>query len=162
MNKELLENLLIDRALGQLSPEAEALLLEHLAAHPELNVAAAELVDVVALATAAVRRSEPALPLPPRITAMFPESRARRFLPIAASFLLGAGVTFFGVRNSEPVGRTLPAKAADLPDTERVYTKAAPPPAVERAARSLPFWSRERVYLLAGARQPIDSHDLPK
>jgi len=53
MKTETLEALLIDRALGHLTPEMDELLGEHLAANPATARLAAELQETVTLAAAA-------------------------------------------------------------------------------------------------------------
>ena len=149
MNYETLENLLIDRALGQLSPEVEALLAEHLAASPGDAQAAAELREVVALATAALHRTKPKLELPQRVVALPRWPRARRVLAMAASFVVGAGVAFLAMRET--------STSPEMPvahDTAAAPVLAQTPkhsPEVELAMRKLPFWSKERAYLIAGA-----------
>src|SRR5512140_2765872 len=55
MKPELLQSLLLDRALGELSPEATALLDEYLACHPDAARCASELDDTLAAARAATR-----------------------------------------------------------------------------------------------------------
>ena len=152
MNHESLENLLIDRALGHLSPEVEALLAEHLATSPIAAQAAAELGEVVALASAALRRTKPKLELPPRIVALPRWPRANRVLAMAASFVVGAGVAFLAMRgmnarNELPVAHEAPPAPAVAQSPQRS-------PEVERALRKLPFWSKERAFLIAGATNP--------
>ena len=149
MKHEALENLLIDRALGQLSPEVEALLAEHLAASPDDAQTAAELREVVALATAALHRTKPKLELPPRIVAPPRWPRTHRVLAMAASFVAGAGMAFLAMRGTSthpemPVARDTPAAPvmAQAPKHS---------PELERALRKLPFWSKERAYLIADA-----------
>ncbi len=145
MNTETLENLLIDRALGQLSPDVEALLTEHLAGTPGAAQAAAELREVVALATAAMHRAAPKLELPPRFIALPRWPRARRVLALAASFMAGAGLAFFALP-----GTNAPVAPAVQP-TPVLAQAPKHSPEVERALRKLPFWSKERAYLIAGA-----------
>ena len=146
MKHEALENLLIDRALGQLSPEVEALLAEHLAASPDDAQAAAELGEVVALATAALHRPKPKLELPPRIVALPRWPRANRVLALAASFVVGAGVAFLAMRGMSTRPEMPVAPAAPVMAQAPKHS-----PEVERALRKLPFWSKERAYLIAGA-----------
>ncbi len=147
MNPETLENLLIDRAFGQLSPEVEALLSEHLAAHPDAAKTAAELGKTVALATAAMQLKEPALELPPRIIAGARWPRAHRVLALAASFVLGAGTSYFVMREmSAP--RPLPV-AQQVPSAPVIAQTPRYSPEIERALKKLPFWSKERAYLIA-------------
>ena len=144
MNAETLEALLIDRALGQLSPEVEVLLAEHLATHPEAAHTAAELAETVALAARLLKQPAPRLVLPARAVAVFPVRRSRRLLALAASFVAGAGAAFFALRSTAP-----PAAPAI------VATQPAPPRRVETdpAIRTLPFWSKERAVALASAKQ---------
>ena len=149
MKHEALENLLIDRALGQLSPEVEALLAEHLAASPDDAQTAAGLRDVVALATAALHRRKPKLELPPRIIALPRWPRANRVLAMAASFVVGAGVAFLAMRETSTRPETPVAR--DTPAAPVVAQTPRHSPEVERALRKLPFWSKERAYLIAGA-----------
>ena len=149
MNHEALENLLIDRALGQLSPEVGALLAEHLATTPDAARAAAELGEVVALATAAWHRAKPRLALPPRIVALPRWPRTRRALALAASFAVGAGIAFLAMRGAE-VRREIPI-VRDTPPAPALAQRPRHSPEVERALRKLPFWSKERAVLIAGA-----------
>ena len=143
MNPETLEALLIDRALGHLSPEVEALLAEHLATSPVAAQTAAELSEVVALASTALRRTKPKLELPPRIVALPRWPRAKRVLAMAASFAVGAGVAFLAMR--ETPTRIEPSPAPVIAQVPRHS------PEIERALKKLPFWSKERAYLIAGA-----------
>ena len=149
MNPEALENLLVDRVLGQLSPEVEALLAEHLGTSPHAAQTAAELSEVVALATAAMHRTKPILTLPPCIVALPRWPRARRVLAMAASFAVGAGATFLAMRG-EDARREIPIvhQAQSAPALAQTPKHS---PEVERALRKLPFWSKERAYLIAGA-----------
>ena len=149
MNSEALENLLIDRALGQLSPEVGALLAEHLAASPDDARAAAELGEVVALATAALHRTKLKLELPPRIVALPRWPRARRALALAASFAVGAGVAFLAMRGAD-ARHEIPL-AHETPPALVIAQTPKHSPEVERALRKLPFWSKERAVLIAGA-----------
>lgn len=147
MKPEALENLLIDRALGQLSPEVEALLSEHLHGNPDAARAAAELSEVVALATAAMRQTKPKLELPPRAIVQPRWPHANRALAMAASFAIGAGATFLAMRETAapreiPTAQLPPAAPAIAKTTHRS-------PEVERALKKLPFWSKERAYLIA-------------
>ena len=149
MNHEALENLLIDRALGHLPPEVEALLAEYLAASPGAARAAAELGEVVALATAALHRARPKLELPPRVVALPRWPRAKRVLALAASFAVGAGAAFLVQRETD-ARREIPL-VRDASSAPVVAQTPKHSPEVERALRKLPFWSKERAVLLAGA-----------
>ena len=147
MKPEILETLLIDRALGRHSPEVEALLAEHLATDPEAARTAAELHDVVALATTVLRRPAPQLTPPPRLAGVFWFRSVNRALALAAAFVVGAGVALLA-------NRTIPQK----PPLAQVVTQPpvapvakAPSPKIVREAKVLPFWSQRRAYLLAEA-----------
>ncbi len=149
MNAKILETLLIDRALGQLSPEVEALVADHLAAHPEAARTAAELSETVALAVRALAHPAPRLKLPPPAVAIFPLRRTRRALALAASFVAGAGVTFLALHNPAP--QPVPALAqvpVPVPIQPARQVKTDP------SVRALPFWSKERAVALAAAKQP--------
>ena len=88
MNPELLERLLIDRALGQLSPDVVALLSEHLGKNPQIAKLADELDETVMLATNATKRPMASATWPTPIPGPFWRERARqkaRGRPSAAS-----------------------------------------------------------------------------
>ena len=149
MNCETLENLLIDRALGSLSPEVEILLAEYLATNAEAAKVAGELSEVVAMATVAIRRTGPQLDLPPRVISLPRWLGARRVLALAASFVVGAGVAFLAMRGTDtrreiPIAHETAAAPVVAQTTQR-------PPEIERALRTLPFWSKERALLIAGS-----------
>ena len=157
MKTEALEILLIDRALGQLSPEVEALLSEHLATNPAAAQSGAELGEIVALATTAVRREGPKLELPPRT--IIPQRRgpemrrvvAKRLLAMAASFAVGAGAAFLGMRETS-ASRTAAVVRA-MPAAPAIAQTPRHSPEFERALKKLPFWSKERAYLIAAAAE---------
>ncbi|MEO7317785.1 MAG: hypothetical protein ABIZ56_02225 [Chthoniobacteraceae bacterium] len=160
MNPEALENLLIDRALGHLSPEVEALLAEHLATNPAAARSEADLARTVALAAAAMRREALKLELPPRLTMQQRWRQANRIVAMAASFALGAGVVFLAMREKPTLphigriywGPTIEQLARTAPTPAPVIAQAPRhSPEIERALKKLPFWSKERAYLIAGA-----------
>ena len=150
MNTEALENLLIDHALGQLSPEVEWLLAAHLATNSDAARTAAELKEVVAMATTAMQRTKPKLELPPRT--IIPQPRwpqVNRVLAMAASFAVGAGVAFFAMRETAALR---PVPVADvMPAAPVIAQTPRHSPEIERALKKLPFWSKERAYLIAAA-----------
>ena len=155
MKTEALENLLIDQALGQLAPEVAALLSEHLATHPATAQSAAELGEIVALATTALHRATPKLELPPRT--VIPQPRgpemkrvvAKRLLAMAASFAVGAGAAFLAMRETS-ASRTVPV-VQEMPAVPAIAQTPRHSPEIERALKKLPFWSKERAYLIAAA-----------
>jgi anti-sigma factor RsiW len=147
MNAKSLEALLMDSALGQLSPEVEQLLSEHLASHPDAARVAEELSETMALATSLLRQPAPRLALPPPAAALFPPRRFRRVLALAASFVAGACVSFLTLRDMAP----------PLEKPLAVAPVSAPAPSVRRveanaAVRTLPFWSKERAVALASSK----------
>ena len=152
MNAETLEALLIDRALGQLSPDVEMLLAEHLATNPDAARAAARLSETVALAATVLQRPAPRLKLPPPAVALFPPRRFRRGLALAASFAAGVGVALLGLRSVAPQPAVVLARA---PAPAPAVLPAVAPRSVETdpAVRTLPFWSKERAVALASAKQ---------
>jgi anti-sigma factor RsiW len=145
MNTESLEALLIDRALGQLSPEVEQLLAEYLASRPEAAHLAAELAETVALAASVLQQPAPRVTLPPQAVVSLPRPRFRPVLAIAASFVAGACVSFFALRIPAP--QQPPAFAPVVVPAQPHRMEIAP------AVRTLPFWSKERAVALASAKQ---------
>lgn len=150
MNKESLERLLIDRALGELSPEVDELLNEQLGANPEKARIATEFMETVTLARALIKRPAAMSAFRPPLRATVRRRRVTRVFAMAASFALGAAVTFWATRTATaPVVRNV-TFSKSAPATSRPTSAAA-----ERAVRTLPFWSNQRIYALASAaRQP--------
>jgi hypothetical protein len=146
MKTETLEALLIDRALGHLTPEMDELLGEHLAANPGTARLAAELQETVTLAAAALKRPLPVLKLPPPVVTTLPPRRAFRPLALAASFLAGIGLTWAVTRIAAPPHAPAPAPIV-------VSVQPASGLAIDPSVRALPFWSKERALALAAAKQ---------
>lgn len=159
MNTELLERLLVDRAFGQLSPDVAALLSEHLATHPDDEKLAGELAEVVTLAAAALKRPITVAALPTPIPALLWRQRAHHWLAMAASFALGASATLFGIR-ATPLQR--PANVAHEGSQQQPGVEpAAHARQVDRAVQALPFWSNQRIYVLAAsARQATPERNI--
>ena len=153
MNQEILENLLIDRALGQLSPDVAALLDDYLAHNPAAAELATTLDDTVALASNILKPlPHPIKPATDFKVVRFP-TPVRLTLAMAASFAVGIGITFLAVQGLRPVSPT----DSQPRIAEQPATKPSPTPSeyahASPEARSLPFWSRERAYLLAQNRE---------
>jgi|SRR5678815_2652061 hypothetical protein len=148
MKTETLEALLIDRALGHLTPEMDELLAEHLAANPATARLAAELQETVTLAVAALKRPLPVLKLPPPAVAALPPRRVFRPLALAASFLAGIGLTLVATRIAAP-----PREHAVASTPIVVSVQPAAGLAIDPSVRALPFWSKERALALAAAKQ---------
>lgn len=146
MNKESLERLLIDRALGQLSPDVEELLVEQLAQNRDMARTAEEFTAVVTLARALTKRPPLTITFRQPFAALIRRERALRIVAMAASFAVGAGLTLWTMRAiNERVPHNVVSQTSAQPQpTPRL-------PAVERAVRTLPFWSNQRIYLVASA-----------
>lgn len=128
MNNEALERLLIDRDAGELSPDVEDLLEEHLRRDPFARREAAEMSETLRLARLAFA-GEPALALPTR-------QRRQRIdfsvLGVAACVLCAGLVGVFAIRERHESSRsaetTLPRQVAAMP-----------------AADESGFWSARRL-----------------
>jgi hypothetical protein len=140
MKQEILDRLLIDRALEALTPDVAALLDAYLEQEPQQAPAAEEFRTAVRLARLAAPPA-PAVPLPPLKLAPMPEARPARLdlwrawwpAELAAAFVLGIGLTFWAVRHTEPA----PTRIESRP---RMAALAASEPATPSA-----FWSLERL-----------------
>lgn len=148
MKAETLEALLIDRALGHLTPEMDDLLAEHLAANPDTARLAAELQSTVTLTAAALKRPLPPLTLPPQVVATLPSRRMFRSLALAASFVAGIGLTLIATRVAMPARKPAAAPSPVIVSVQPARNFAADP-----TVRALPFWSKERALALAAAKQ---------
>lgn len=149
MKPDGLERLLIDRALGRLEPDVEALLADFLAANPAVAAQARELQDVVQLATGVVRSPVPVTEMPNQIHWFLWRHRAQQALALAASFVVGVGITALALRanlrhedNSVPIAPSVQNVSMLSPRRDAI---------VKNKIESLPFWSNQRLYLLASA-----------
>lgn len=132
MKLELLEPLLHDRALGELSPAVAALLDAHLASDPVAARRAAELADTIRLARTTVATPLKA-PRRPLDTALLmdhhPVSRAtvRRteVLALAACLTLGLGLGWWlrTARNPAPTPSPVVVTRAALPQPAEPTTR---------------------------------------
>ena len=98
MKPDVIERLLLDRALGRLDPDVDALLADYLANDPSAATQARELQAVVRLASEAVRQPVPAVELPSQIHRLVWRHRAEQALALAASFVIGVGITALVLR----------------------------------------------------------------
>jgi hypothetical protein len=149
MKPEVMERLLMDSALGRLDPDVEALLTDHLAGDLAAATQARELQSVVRLATEAVRTPTPVAELPSQIHQLVWRHRAEQALALAASFVVGIGVTalvFHANFRRENVAVLRPPAIQNPPTVGGTRTAS-----VANRLDSLPFWSNQRVYLLAAA-----------
>jgi anti-sigma factor RsiW len=149
MKPDVIERLLLDHALGRLDPDVSALLADYLAGDASAATRAREFQDVVHLASEAVRQLVPAVAPPNQIHRLVWRHRAERALAIAASFVIGVGVTALALRanlwhedNSVSLAPSIQNTSIPSPRLNAL---------VKHQIESLPFWSNQRLYLLASA-----------
>jgi anti-sigma factor RsiW len=149
MKPDILERLLMDRALKRLDPDAEVLLADYLANDPAAAAQARELQETVHLATEVVRRPAPIVEMPNQIHRLVWRHRAEQAFALAASFVVGVGLTALVIHAN--------LRSEYAADVTRPATAGSPkvaglrPALVKRQIESLPFWSNQRIYLLASA-----------
>ena len=140
MKPELLDSLLLDRALGELPPAVAALLEAHLALDPAAARRAAECTATVELATRAV--AVPAATPPPALDlerlrrsrfTVLAGLRRNELLAFAACLALGLGLGWFARPTPNPVSPSLVALTSPAP--------AVTAPAEPRST----FWSVSRL-----------------
>ena len=108
MKPDVMERLLMDRALGRLDPDVHALLNDYLAKDASAAVQAREFQDVVGLAEIAIRQPTLATEPPNRIRRIIWRHRTEQALALAASLVVGAGISFLALRSSSrPADNTL-------------------------------------------------------
>jgi anti-sigma factor RsiW len=149
MKPDVIERLLLDRALGRLDPDTDALLADYLASDASAATQARELQDVVYLAGEAVRQPVLAVEPPNQIHRLVWRHHAERALALAASFVIGVGITALVLRanlrredNAVSLAPPIPNASMPSPHLDAL---------VKSKIESLPFWSNQRLYLLASA-----------
>ncbi len=143
MKPDILERLLMDRALGRLDPDAEVLLADYLANDPAAATQARELQETVRLATEVMRRPAPVVEMPNQVHRLVWRHRAEQVFALAASFVIGVGLTALVIR-ANPLRENV--VVARPPTIAKIQ-----PALVKNKIESLPFWSNQRIYLLASA-----------
>ena len=143
MKPDILERLLMDRALKRLDPDTEVLLADYLANNPMAATQARELQETVRLATEVMRRPAPTVEMPNQIHRLVWRHRAEQVFALAASFVIGVGLTAL-VIHTNPHQENV--AAARPPTIAKIQ-----PALVKTKIESLPFWSNQRIYLLASA-----------
>jgi hypothetical protein len=113
MKHETLEALVIDRELGELSPETAELLDAYLRLHPQSLDAANAMADTVREARTAVRKSPDLVPRPPR--RIVGGARGMRRLAWAAAAVVGLGMGFAYVSARHPAPPAAPPSVAHAP-----------------------------------------------
>ena len=149
MKPDVLERLLMDSALGRLDPDVEALLADHLDGDPAAATQARELQSVVRLATDAIRTPLPAIELPCQIHRLVWRHRTEQVFALAASFVVGAGITALVFHANLRRENVAVLRTPALPSS--LAAAGTRTPLVASKLDSLPFWSNQRVYLLAAA-----------
>jgi hypothetical protein len=149
MKPDVLERLLMDRALGRLEPDVEVLIADFLADDPTAVAQAQELQDAVQLATEVVRSPVLVPEMPNQIRQYIWRRRAEQVLALAASFVIGVGITALALRAN--IGRE--DRTVSLTPSIQDVSPTSPHLAanVKNKIESLPFWSSQRLYLLASA-----------
>ena len=131
--KENIESLLVDRAMGQLSPEAEALLEEYLQRNPALRESAHGVdrtIDAARQAFASDTAATHPLPALRRCRTFGSLKILRQLLPLAACLLIGFGAGFSLFRTEPP------------PPVKVVHTYQQVSPSIAPQHESgLTFWS---------------------
>jgi anti-sigma factor RsiW len=143
MKPDILERLMMDNALGRLDPDVEVLLADYLTNDPVAAMQARELQETVQLATEVLHRPAPVVEMPTQINQLIWRHRTERLLALAASFIIGVGLTaavIHGTPHQENVALAHPPTVAKI---QRALVK--------NQIESLPFWSNQRIYLLASA-----------
>jgi anti-sigma factor RsiW len=149
MKPDVLERLLMDRALGRLEPDVEALLADFLADNPTATAQAQELQDAVHLATEVVRSPVTVAEMPNQIHRFLWRHRAEQVLALAASFVVGVGITALALHAN--IGHE-DRSVSLTPSVQNVsLTSPRRDAIVKNKIESLPFWSNQRLYLLASA-----------
>jgi anti-sigma factor RsiW len=152
MKSDVLERLLMDRALGHLEPDVEALLADYLVRDNAAATQAQELENVVHRASEAVRRPAVTIELPSQIHRLMWRHRAEQVFALAASFVVGVGITALALRATFRPGNV--ASSHTPANAGPAVVTAARLATVESRIESLPFWSNQRAYLLASVAGP--------
>jgi anti-sigma factor RsiW len=149
MKPDVIERLLMDRALGRLDPDVDALLAHYLADDASAATRAQELQDVVRLATEAVRQPVLAVAPPSQIHRIVWRHCAERALALAASFVIGVGITALALRANLRHGDSAVSLAPSIQNASTPSPRRGA--LVRNKIESLPFWSNQRLCLLASA-----------
>jgi anti-sigma factor RsiW len=149
MKPDILERLMMDSALGRLDPDAAVLLADYLANDPTAATQARELLETVHLATEVMRRPAPIVEMPTQIHRLVWRHRAEQMLALAVSFVIGVGLTALVIHATYlPIGAVVASRPAPAGSPKVTGLR---PTLVKSQIDSLPFWSNQRIYLLASA-----------
>jgi anti-sigma factor RsiW len=160
MKPDVLERLLMDSALGRLDADVEVLLADYLAADPAAATQAQELQEVVRSATKAIRKPVPAAALPSPIQRFVWWHRAEQALALAASFVVGVGVTALVFNANLHRETTVVSHAPAVPGSPA--GSGTRQTLMASRIESLPFWSNQRLYLLATSQSGANAKEILK
>jgi anti-sigma factor RsiW len=147
MKPDILERLMMDNALGRLDPDVEMLLADYLAKDPAAATQARELQETVQLATEVIHHPAPIVEIPNKIHQLVWRHRTERLLALAASFVIGVGLTAAVIHETYlPIGGVVASRPATVISPKVTELR---PALVKNQLESLPFWSNQRIYLLA-------------
>lgn len=145
MHSETLERLLMDRALGELSPDVQALLAAYLEHDPAAAERAHEFDDAAAAARDVLRHELPTSLTPLSTARLHALDQARRRLVwvrnvagIAASLIIGIGVGAWLTPNAAGRAPSPMPPVVHQPPDANLLAPAPPPP-------SSGFWSTDRL-----------------
>ncbi len=113
MKPDIMERLLIDRALKRLDPDTEVLLADYLANDPGAATQARELQETVNLASKVMRSPAPVVEMPTQIHRLVWRHRANQAFALAASFVIGVGLTALVIHASPHPGEHRCRKSAN-------------------------------------------------
>jgi anti-sigma factor RsiW len=148
LEKDIVERLLMDHALGRLEPDVAALLRAYVNSDPTLKAEAQAFTDVASLAQHALEEAEP-VSLPP-LAATLPGSRRKaQGMPWrVAGIVAAAACLAFGIA----IGRWTSARAPVIvrPAPEHGGPESAEPSALAlakpRKSETVDFWSTRRLF----------------
>jgi hypothetical protein len=156
MKPDVLERLLMDSALGRLDADVEVLLADYVAGNPAVTTQVQELREVVRSATKVVRKPVPAAELPSPIHRFVWRHRAEQMLALAASFVVGVGITALVFNANLHRETAVTSRPPTLLGTGTRQALAA------SKIESLPFWSNQRLYLLASSQSGANAKEILK
>jgi anti-sigma factor RsiW len=126
MNRDLLEQLLMDQVLNELSPESAALLDAYMADHPEMQSLADSIREAVAIGEKALHAELPTSlpPLPKEKllsrSRLIPWSVTSRWMSVAASLIIGFGIGISAKLLQNEPSQTYPGAMASYVQSQSV------------------------------------------
>jgi len=158
MNEDVLERLLIDRALGALEPDVMVLLDGFLSGAPQAAREAQELQTLVTSAAEAVREPVRTPALPQLRRTVFRPLWTSQWLAQTAAFLAGAVLTAL-LLPSRSAPSAPPAPESVQADTGTRLFAAPASVSPRNSSGPLSFWSNQRVYALFASPKMVSNSD---